>query len=114
MKVSRTEVSSTTTGNFSNMDFPQKGIGKLLGSGHVNANITAWSYDMEGHAKKCVERHCELASTNIEQFCDVSTHCVNDHQFKKEELETVGDLSKVSSRIVLRCLGAHRQMFGGL
>ena len=25
-----------------------------------NLRISSWSYDMEGHAKKCVERHCEL------------------------------------------------------
>ena len=24
--------------------------------------ITSWSYDLEGHAKKCVERYCERAS----------------------------------------------------
>ena len=24
-----------------------------------NLSISSWSYDMEGHAKKCVERHCE-------------------------------------------------------
>ena len=24
--------------------------------------ISSWSYDVEGHAKKCVERYCELAS----------------------------------------------------
>ena len=27
-----------------------------------HAKTIAWSYDMEGHAKKCVKRHCELAS----------------------------------------------------
>ena len=26
--------------------------------------ISSWSYDMEGHAKKCVERYCELAKNN--------------------------------------------------
>ena len=26
-----------------------------------NVRISSWSYDMEGHAKKCVERYCELA-----------------------------------------------------
>ena len=26
--------------------------------------ISSWSYDMEGHAKKCVERYCELANKN--------------------------------------------------
>ena len=25
-----------------------------------NLSISSWSYDMEGHAKKCVERYCEL------------------------------------------------------
>ena len=24
--------------------------------------ISSWSYDMEGHAKKCVERYCELSN----------------------------------------------------
>ena len=24
--------------------------------------ISSWSFDMEGHAKKCVERYCELAN----------------------------------------------------
>ena len=27
-----------------------------------NHRISSWSYDMAGHAKKCVERYCELAS----------------------------------------------------
>ena len=26
-----------------------------------HAKTVAWSYDMEGHARKCVERYCELA-----------------------------------------------------
>ena len=27
-----------------------------------NFRFSSWSYDMEGHAKKCVERYCELAN----------------------------------------------------
>ena len=27
-----------------------------------HAQIVAWSYDMEGHAEKCVERHCVWAN----------------------------------------------------
>ena len=27
-----------------------------------NLCFSSWSYDMEGHAKKCVERYCELAN----------------------------------------------------
>ena len=34
---------------------------KLPVSGKSDANISSWSYDTEGHAKKCVERYCELA-----------------------------------------------------
>ena len=29
--------------------------------------ISYWSYDMEGHAKKCVERYCELANKTTQQ-----------------------------------------------
>ena len=34
---------------------------KLPGWDKPHAKTVAWSYDMEGHAKKCVERSCELA-----------------------------------------------------
>ena len=30
---------------------------------------TAWSYDMEGHAQKCVERYCELPNKKVEELC---------------------------------------------
>ena len=30
--------------------------------------IFSWSYDMEGHAKKCVERYCELAHKTTQQL----------------------------------------------
>ena len=29
-----------------------------------NLRISSWSYDMEGHVKKCVERFGELANKN--------------------------------------------------
>ena len=51
-----------------------------------NAKTVAWSYDMEGHARKCVERYCELANKKVEQLCKVSSLCLNDHNFKEEEL----------------------------
>ena len=59
---------------------------------------------MAGHAKKCVERYCELADNNIEQLYGVSTLCIDDHQFKQEEPETVGELSEVCCQIARRCL----------
>ena len=35
--------------------------------------ISSWSYDMEGHAKKCVERCFELANRTTQQFCEQNT-----------------------------------------
>ena len=69
-----------------------------------NIRTSSWSYYMEGHAKKCVERYCELANKTTQQFYKVSTPCIDDHHFKEEELKSVGELSKVCSKIVLKCL----------
>ena len=65
-----------------------------------NAQTIAWSYDMEGHAQKCVERFCELANKIVEHLNKVSNPCLDGHQFKQEELESV----EVCSQIVLQCL----------
>ena len=59
--------------------------------------ISSWSYDMAGHAKKCVERYCELANKTTQQLYQVSTPCIDDHHFKEEELKSVGELSKLCS-----------------
>ena len=69
-----------------------------------NFRISSWSYDMEGHAKKCVKRCCELANKTTQQLYKVSTPCVDDHHFKEEEMKSVGELSQVCSQIVLKCL----------
>ena len=77
---------------------------KLPGCETPHAKTVAWSYEMEGHARKCVERHCELANKKVEQSNKVSCLCLDDHQFKKEELESVVQLSIVCSQIVLKML----------
>ena len=59
---------------------------------------------MEGHAEKCVERFCELVNRTTQQLHKVSSPCIDDHHFKEEELKSVGELSKVCSQIVLKCL----------
>ena len=73
---------------------------KLPGWEKPHAKTVAWSYDMEGHAKKCVERYGELANKKTEPL-------------KKSQLlawatitsrETVGEVSKVCSQIVLKCV----------
>ena len=68
-----------------------------------NMSKSSGSYDMEGHAKKCVERYCEVANKTTQQLYKVSTPCIDDHHFKEEELKSVGELSKVCSQIVVRC-----------
>ena len=68
-----------------------------------NLRISSWSYDMVGHAKKCVERYCELANKTTQQLYKVSTPCIDDH-FIEEETKSVGELSNACSQIVLKCL----------
>ena len=75
---------------------------KLPDSEHFR--ISSWSYDMEGHTKKCVERYCELANRTTQQLYKVSTPCIDDHHFKEEELKCVGDLPKKCSQNFLKCL----------
>ena len=67
-------------------------------------NICSWSYDMEGRAKKCVDRYFEFSNKATQQFHKVATPCMDDHQFKEEENESVGELSAVCSQIVLKCV----------
>ena len=58
----------------------------------VNLRISSWSYDMEGHAKKCVERNCEFSNKTTQQLYKVSTPCIDDHHFKEEEMKSVGEI----------------------
>ena len=69
-----------------------------------NFRISSWSYDMAGHAKKCLERYCELAHKTTQQHYKVSTPCIDDHHFKEEETKSIGEMSQVCSQTVLKCL----------
>ena len=60
---------------------------------------SSWSYDREGHAKKCVERYCEVSNKTTQQLHKVSTPCIDDHHFKEEEFKSVGEMSKLCSQI---------------
>ena len=48
-------------------------IKQLPGWEKSHANTVTWSHGMEGHAKKFVDRYCDLASKKIEQLFKVST-----------------------------------------
>ena len=52
---------------------------KLPGWQKPHAQTAAWSYDMEGHAQKCVERYCEIANKKVEQLYNVESPCLDDH-----------------------------------
>ena len=70
-----------------------------------NHRISSWSFDMAGHAKKCVERYCELANKTTQQLYKVSTPCIDDHHFKRR-IEICGRnvtcmLSNCSEMIIL-------------
>ena len=58
---------------------------------------------MEGHAKKCVERYCELANKTTQQLHKVAPPCMDDLNSKKKKNESVGELSTVCSQIVVKC-----------
>ena len=85
-----------------NREIPRGGTEKLPYS--ENLRISSWSYDMAGHAKKCVERYCELANKTTQQLYKVSTPCIDDHHLKEAETKSVGELSSTCSQIVLKCL----------
>ena len=53
--------------------------------------MSLWSNDMEGYAKKCVEIYFELANKTTQQSYKVATPCMDDHQFKEEEIGSVGE-----------------------
>ena len=59
------------------------------------AKTVAWSYVLQGHARKCVDRYCEEAEKKVGQLYKVSSPCLDDHQFKKEELQHIGEFSEV-------------------
>ena len=78
------------------------GATQLFGCERSHATRVAWSYDMEGRGKKCVERYCELADRSVEHLYKVSR--ITEHQFRKEKLETVGNCQTFCSQMGLECL----------
>ena len=73
--------------------------------GGKGSKTVAWSYDMEGHARKCVERYCELANKKDRAAArSLQLLAWMNHHFKKEELESVGELSKLCAHSVFKKL----------
>ena len=57
-----------------------------ISAGKPDADISSWSKDMEGHAKKCVERYCELANKTTQQLYKVVTHAWMTINLEKKKL----------------------------
>ena len=69
----------------------------------TSSEVKGWYYEMEGAAKGCVERYCELAGLDVSSLKKVGTPCVDDHTLAPEELVEKGVLSPVCSQAVLKC-----------
>ena len=65
------------------------------------SKVSAWSCDMEGHARKCVERFCELSNKKTEQLHKVSSPCLDGHQIKKEALKNTVNCHKFAHMLSL-------------
>ena len=67
--------------------------------------MSAWSHGR--HGRTCEEMRETILRTgnqkNVEQLYKVPTPCIDEHRYKQER-KTVGELSKVCSQIVLKCL----------
>ena len=100
--VKKAKILKTTTEPCLNREFPREQRNNYVA--RKNQCLSSWSYDMAGHAKKCVERYCELANKTTQQLYKVSTPCIDDHHFKEEETKSVRELSNTCSQIVLKCL----------
>ena len=69
-----------------------------------NLRISPWSYDMAGHAKKFVERYCELAIKTTQQLYKVSTPRIDDHHFTEEEIKSFWRMvTSTPLKCVLKC-----------
>ena len=72
-----------------------------------HAQTAAWSYDMEQHARKCVERYCELATRkwSSTKFQALAWMVINS---SRKNSNQVGELAEVCSHIVYTCLNLSR------
>ena len=66
---------------------------KLPGWDKFHAKTVAWSCDMEGHARKCVERQESGADKKS------SSPWLDDHLFRQEKLESIGESPKNAHKL---------------
>ena len=64
-----------------------------------NLRISSWSYDMEGHAKKCVERYCELANKTTQQLYKDVLHASMTTTSKKKKWNMLENCHKYALKL---------------
>ena len=70
----KSEISKDIVDNYRTMSESRISAGRTEKLPYAeNFRISSWSFDMEGHAMKCVERYCELANKTTQQLHKVST-----------------------------------------
>ena len=104
MIVNRTKQLLNDIQRCSNHEFLLEQLKNYQGCEKPHTETVVWSCNVEEHAQKSVERCCELANKQTKQLYKVSSLFLDDLHLKKEELESVGELSKVCSQIVSKCL----------
>ena len=81
---------------------------KLPGWDKFHAKTVAWSCDMEGHARKCVERYCELANKKVEQIKKVQVLAWMIIYSDRKNLNQLENHQQNCSQIVLKCVYSAR------
>ena len=115
VKVNQTETLSITVEKMFESWISATATEKLPEWEKLDAKTVAWSLRHGRTCEpKCVGRYCERAKKKTGHLYPVSTPCLDDHNFKKEELETIGELSDVCSQIVLKCLYLYLARIGRL
>ena len=54
---------------------------------------------MEGHARKCIERYCELANKKVEQLYTISSPCLDDHLVVREQFGKISHTMACDRRL---------------
>ena len=73
---------------------------KLPYSEKLGANISSWSYDMEGHAKKCVERYCELAYKQLNSYTKSQHHALTTTNSRKKKWDLLDNCQRFAHKLL--------------
>ena len=74
-------------------------IEKLPVSTESDANISSWSYDMEGHSKMCVERFCELAKKQLNSYTKWQHYALTTNNSRKKKWDLSENCQKFARRL---------------